>query len=110
MASRFIEQKHAGNGESRDFDPEATGPRSAGSVPAATELFRPLWQLFALLIENRQSQFDDLLITLIYQSAGITLVSILAVAGLMPLQNLVSRRSAATTNFLASRMLVLALC
>ena len=85
MASRIIEQRHAGSGESRDIDSEATGTRSAGSVPAATELFRPVRQLFALLIEHRQRQFEVRLITVLYQSAGITLVSTLAVAGLKPL-------------------------
>jgi len=44
MASRFIDQKRADSGDSRDIDSEAIGPQSAISVPVATELFRPAWQ------------------------------------------------------------------
>lgn len=44
MASRFIDQKGADNGDSRDIDSEAIAPQSAESAPAATELFRPAWQ------------------------------------------------------------------
>ena len=74
MASRFIDQQRADNGESRDIDSEAIGPRSADSVSAATELFGPDWSPFSLLMESCQRKFEDRLLKEMYLFAGITLV------------------------------------
>lgn len=95
MASRFIDQKLADSGESCDNDFEAIGAWSADSVPVATELFRPVWRSFALLMERHQKQFENRLLTEIDQSVRITLVMPLATAWLMPLQSLLNRRSVA---------------
>ena len=41
VTKRFIDQKLSDHGESGDIDSEVIGPRGAGSIPAATELFYP---------------------------------------------------------------------
>ena len=110
MASGFIDQKRADKGESRDVDFEAIGARSAVLVPAATELFRPDWSPFSLLMERHQSRLQNRLLAEMYQAARIALVILLAIVRLIPMQSLLNRRPAAATDFLGSKFLVLALC